>query len=233
MIGVLLFLVLALESENADLATQAYEDGRFSDAERLFHLALAEDDAARGNLLYALGNCAARQARPAEALLFYRRAERHLGLDAPLQDNQRLCRERLGLEPLHENHWPARIKRAFDRLPSRPTLLGLALLQALCVLTMFRSRGVTRLAGGLLLIATWFTALQLARNHWGTPPDEAVVLAPTLEVREEPHDSMAIGFELRAGELIEILEESDRWLEVEHPAGHGWALADSVGRVED
>jgi hypothetical protein len=58
------------------------------------------------------------------------------------------------------------------------------------------------------------------------------VLRGDLAVRAEPHAGMPAVFRLRPGELLRVIEESDRWVRMVHPRGEGWTERTGVGLVE-
>jgi len=82
------------------------------------------------------------------------------------------------------------------------------------------------------LLLSWVGAARLVQQQAFPGPPEAVVLAPSSAVHDEPHDSTAVEFELRAGQIVHVDEESDRWLRIQHPAGRGWVRGEELGRVD-
>jgi hypothetical protein len=61
---------------------------------------------------------------------------------------------------------------------------------------------------------------------------DGIVLAGQIAVRPEPHDGVPSTLDLKAGELVRVLERSKRWLRIEHPRGGGWTRRTGVGLVE-
>lgn len=213
-------------------ARERYDTGEFAGAEAAYRAALAAPSAAVGPLWFGIGNCAYRQGRLAEALLAYRKAALRLPRDPTLQFNIAWTEQRLGAE----RPAPSLLTSALaplDRFTLRELLWATAVLQGagLCgalLLRRFRRLRRTALVGagaGALL------GMHLIFAAW-LRPAEAIVLAPLVTLRVEPHADATPAARGHAGDTVVVDEAGDIWLHVRHPAGTGWVERAHVGVVD-
>ena len=231
---ILLLLALLLPAGPLELGERAYGEGRWGEAYDHFRAALAGREEPGGALLYNLGNCAYRLDRPAEALLWYRRARRRLPRDREVRFNLELAEQSLGMSaPARESFGAAALALA-DGLGPWGLPLVAAAVQALALAGLVglgrRRRG--RLPLLLLLLLGLSLGARLAWRRWLPPPPEGIVLARTLPILAEPRGEGSALFTLRGGTPFRVVEATDRWVRLVHERGAGWAPREKVGLVE-
>ncbi len=179
------------------------------------------------DLAFDLGNCAHVLGRPAESVLWFRRALRLAPRDFEARANLALVEHQLGradgpLPTLGRTWLDGQLAWLTAIRPGR--LLGLAvLLQVIGWWLALRSR---RRAVALVLLllglaATAIVALQSLRG----PIDQAVILRADVRLLAEPHTRAAARGSLEAGETIEWLEASPRWVRARTGSTTGWIEA--------
>ena len=230
----LLLSMLLLGHSDLEEAVRAYRAGNFAEARTHFEEALTRPDVAAGPVLYNLGNCAYREDRRAEAVLFYRRAERHLPADAEVRFNRRLAERQLGLERAAGDRLAAALKETAESLSPGKLLTLVTVLQSIGLvgLVLARRHRRARLILAALVALALPGALRLLQLHWFPDPPTAVILADEIGLRSEPHRDLPVAWTLQAGETVTVREGTDRWLHVEHFRGSGWTERAGVGLVE-
>ena len=236
MIALLLGPFLGLLFGPLDLgqAERDYRAGRYADAYTLFEAALSSPDAPHGAVLYDMGNCAYRRGDHAQAVLYYRRALLRLPLDQEVQWNLRMAERQLGVDTPADG-WLRAVEAALlHRYTPGGLLLLLAGLQTIGLLgaVVLRRRRAARTAMALLVLLALAGTARLLCTRWFPPPTHGVVLEGEIELRGEPHAAWAVTRRLRTGELVGIVELSDRWARIVHRRGGGWTERASVGLVE-
>ena len=229
-----LALLLFLAPTDLQQAEASYRAGRYQEAMVEFQAALAEPGAAAGPILYDLGNCAYRLGRHAEAVLYYRRALLRLRRDPELRFNLRLAEQKLGMDVPATESFGAAVVGLVDAF-GRGELLALAVtLQTVGLLgavLLRRRRGLRLLPWAVTLLGV-LAGARLARDTWFAPAPEGVVVSDEISLRSEPRADLAVTLKLKAGELVRVEEQSDRWVRVVHPQGRGWTERAGVGVVE-
>ena len=203
-------------------------------ATRLFEEALATSDGTAGPILHNLGNCAYRRGQLAEAILWYRRALLRVPRDPETTFNLRLAEQRLSLDQPTQRPLVDELRAAADALTANELLAIVVLLlgSGLCGLVLApRSwRGWRRLFLACVLLGVGLGVCLV--HDRSTDALDGIVLAGQIAVRPEPHDGVPSTLDLKAGELVRVLERSKRWLRIEHPRGGGWTRRTGVGLVE-
>ena len=232
-----LFLVLGepdtFDPENLARAEEAYRTGQYEQALTLFETALSEPDVPRGPLLYNLGNCAFRLGRQAEARFYYMRALLRMPRDQEVKFNLALLERQLDLDDPPRRAVGDLVLGLADWFTPGELLVLVLVLQAagLAGLLFLRTGLRARLAMGLLVLLGLLGSARLMQTQWFGGPPAGVVLAREIGLRSEPHSSVPIAFKLEAGDLVRVVELSDRWVRVAHPGGGGWTERASVGVV--
>jgi len=219
--------------EDVALAERAFADGRYEDARAHFETALADGAVPRGPLLYDLGNCCFRLGRYAEAVLFYRRAQRYLPGESKVIFNRRLAERELGIDARSDDMFSTAVRDLPALIAPGVALALVALLEliGLAGLVLLHRRAAWRNAMALLVLIALAAAAHLVHARLQTP-DTGVVLDSEIGLRSEPHRTLPVISKLRAGQTVEVLEASDRWIRVAHEAGAGWTTRTGVGMVE-
>lgn len=211
----------------------AYGAGDFDAARAAFTAALDDPGVDPGPILYNIGNCAYRQGRHAQAVLFYRRALLRMPRDGEVTFNLRRTEAHLGIEGSTDPSFVAMALSAVDALTPGESIALVGLLQALgffALLVWRRRRGVRVLMGAVVILALLIGG-RLVYREWYAPPS-GVVLEEEITLRAEPHASHPATVALRAGEVVTVEESSDRWMRVVHPRGAGWTRRVGVGVVD-
>jgi hypothetical protein len=237
MIALLLAIFFSLgipESSNLERAEQAYRDGRFGEALALYESALSDPGVAEGPVLFNLGNCAFRLDRPAEAILFYRRAQLRMPRDGKVKFNMEFAGHRLGVDTPGAESFAAAVAGLADSfLPGEMLILvGVLQLVGLTGMVLFKRHRAARNTMALIVLIALAGAAHLVQSQWFPDAPEGVVMDDRIAVRTEPHANMPVVLELRAGETVRIEERSDRWACIAHGRGRGWTKRSGVGVVD-
>lgn len=232
--NVLLALVLTcgLTPQAADPlaeAVSAYEAGRFQEA--FDHFSSALDDSPDAALLHNLGNCAYRLGRPARAVYYYRRALLRDPGSTELLFNLSLAEEQLGLD--FGRDLASTVRTRVARVPLRTWVVLAGLLQSAGIGLWLASRGRRRLrlVAVACLVLGSLAAIRSSNMAWLSHP-EGVVLEQDVGVRSDPHVTVSPSFSLGAGETVEVLEHSARWVHLRHAQGQGWAERSAIGLID-
>ena len=214
-------------------ACEAYSRNAFAEAEALF-LQLAQEAPSDPALPFNLGNTYYRLGDPAKAVLWYHRALRLDPGDPDIHTNLRIAREDLGLiSPEEEREaasrsnpwtvtrdWLLRHRLSLWRNLALAGYWAVSLLLLLHVTLRRRSaawsvpRWLIGWAGAWTLGAT--AAWGIGAMAQAGPP-RAVVLAFQPPARYAPLADSAVRFELRTGEIVEILDQADGWYKIQRP----------------
>lgn len=223
---------LSIQAQPAVRAAAAYAAGDFAAAEALYRQALAAPDAAVGPLLFALGNCAYRQDRLADAVLAYRRALLRLPRDPELLFNARWTERRLGAERLTPSLLTTLLTPLSHVTPGE-LLIGAGVLQTVGLVgaLLVRRHRRARLAW---LVGAVFGALMGGCGLYllWLAPTEGVVLAPRSAIRAAPSTDAAIVGQVQAGDTVEMHERGETFVRVSHAVGSGWIEQAQVGVID-
>ncbi len=231
MIALLLGLLLGVS--NLGEAEHAYRAGQHAKALALYLAALAEPDVPEGAVLYDLGNCAFRLGRHAEAALYYRRALRRLPRDHEVRFNLRSAERQLGIDAPAESLGAAALSLVDSFTPGELLFCVGALESAgLLGFALLRRRRAARVARGLVVALALFVAARHVHAQWFAGPPEGVVLSTDVKLRSEPRADLAATAKLKAGEVVRVLDLSDRWIRVATARGRGWTERAGVGLVD-
>lgn len=234
LLGAAIFAMAPQDPSALERARLAYVAGEHESARAAFERALLEPDAPQGAIEFALGNCEVRLGRLGEAAWRYRRALTHTPRDAALWSNLRLVERRLGLPPEDRAGLVATLFRLVDAGTPRELLILAVALQSLGLASVLglRRRPLARLAGLVVLVLGLSAAALVLRDALGAAPRRAVVLDREATLRADPHADLPATAQLRVGELVTVLEGSDRWLHVERAGVRGWVERRRVGLVD-
>lgn len=227
-----LWLVIApQEPSRLARAEAAYVAGDHAAASAGFARALEEPGAPRHRIEFALGNCAWRLGRPAEAAWRYRRALREAPRDPATWNNLRFVERRLGIDGDADGGLVAALDALVAlRTPRESFLLGIALeVLGLAGALLSSRRSLVRAACIVALVLGIGCGLGALRDEFL----EGVVLGSDVALRADPHADLPIRIRLRAGEPVRVLDGSDRWLHVTTGRGGGWVERGAIGLVGD
>ncbi|NRA95364.1 MAG: tetratricopeptide repeat protein [Planctomycetes bacterium] len=230
----LVTLVAALgPTSHFERGLAAYDAGQFDRARSAFTAALADAGVAQGPILYNIGNCAYRQGRHAEAVLFYRRALLRMPRDEEVTFNLRRVEAHLGIDGASDRSFEAIVLGVVDTMTPAEGLLLVGVLQVagFLALVVWRRRRGVRLAMGAAVVVALLGGARLVYRQWYAPPS-GVVLSEEIALRAQPHASLPATLELRAGEVVTVEESSDRWMWVVHARGCCLTRRVGVGVVD-
>ena len=222
-------------SAGADQAMNAYDTGKFADAEKYYRSRLnpAEPSA---NLLYNIGNCLFQQGYFPQAMVCFERASKLSPRDPDILENLNLSRRKLMLPEKYKVASPS------DILPYlRDSLRPDEWLFLMCcgIALVFFAAGTALLAGcgrtfrilliaGILLIVLPGTAYLIQRKT-SYNPDFAVVTARSLPLRSLPSDQAGkTEMNLRSGEEVTIVERRMDWVRIRSGTAEGWVHAKDI-----
>ncbi|MHC5062720.1 MAG: SH3 domain-containing protein [Planctomycetota bacterium] len=230
----LLFVIILLAGFlPAQTADELYQAGEYAKAELLYTDALLLEGADRGSLHYNLGNCAYRLEQYAQAVYQYRCAELYMPRNGDLQTNLRLARDELGVQAQQYETLTSVLLAIVDWFSASELLVLISLLETAGLIGFVLLRGNTagRLAMLCLILLATALAARLVKTEYFSGPAEGMVLATQVSLRAEPHRSVPILFDLRAGESVRIAEQSERWARVIHARGEGWTQVGGIGLI--
>jgi len=220
---------------HADQAMNAYDTGKFGEAEKYYRSRLnpAEPSA---NLLYNIGNCLFQQGYFPQAMVCFERASKLSPRDPDILENLNLSRRKLMLPEKYKVESPS------DLLPYlRDSLRPDEWLFLVCcgVSLLFFAAGTALLAGcgrmfRILLIAGIVLivlpgAAYLVQRKTSYNPDFAVVTVRSLPVRSLPSDQAGkTEMNLRSGEEVTVVERRMDWVRIRSGTAEGWVHAKDI-----
>lgn len=239
MIRLLFAVLLGLSSANilngqdVQQADSHYRDGEYEQALELYDKALQQAGADRGSLHYNLGNCAYRLERYPQALYQYRCAELYMPHNGDLMANLRLARDKLGIQPVEIESFTGLLLAMVDWFTAGELLILISLLESVGLVGFVLMRGNSsgRVVMILVVLLALLLAARLIKTEYYSGPQKGMVLATQVALRAEPHRSVPVLFELRAGESLQVAEQSERWARVLHARGEGWTQVDGIGLI--
>ncbi len=220
---------------HADQAMNAYDTGKFGEAEKYYRSRLnpAEPSA---NLLYNIGNCLFQQGYFPQAMVCFERASRLSPRDPDILENLNLTRRKLMLPEKYKVESPSDIL-PYLRDSLRPdewlflVCCGVSLLFFAAGTVLLAGYGRTfriLLIGGILLIAVPGIAY-LMQQRTSYNPDFAVVTAKTVQVRSLPSDQAGkTEMNLRSGEEVTVAERRMDWVRIRSGSAEGWVHAKDI-----
>ena len=228
-------LFAAEKVTHADQAMNAYDTGKFGEAEKYYRSRLnpAEPSA---NLLYNIGNCLFQQGYFPQAMVCFERASRLSPRDPDILENLNLTRRKLMLPEKYKVESPSDIL-PYLRDSLRPdewlflVCCGVSLLFFAAGTALLIGSGRTfriLLIGGILLIAAPGIAY-LMQQRTSYNPDFAVVTAKTVQVRSLPSDQAGkTEMNLRSGEEVTVVERRMDWVRIRSGSAEGWVHAKDI-----
>ena len=228
-------LFAAEKVTHADQAMNAYDTGKFGEAEKYYRSRLnpAEPSA---NLLYNIGNCLFQQGYFPQAMVCFERASRLSPRDPDILENLNLTRRKLMLPEKYKVESPSDIL-PYLRDSLRPdewlflVCCGVSLLFFAAGTALLIGSGRTfriLLIGGILLIAVPGIAY-LMQQRTSYNPDFAVVTAKTVQVRSLPSDQAGkTEMNLRSGEEVTVVERRMDWVRIRSGSAEGWVHAKDI-----
>lgn len=217
----------------------AYARGEFDEAEKSY-LKLLERGYGGSDVLYNLGTTHLAQSELGEATLYLERAWREGARDPDLEANLTLARTRQLDDVVGAAAHSPLSARLTEAVPLRPVALVFASLWAAAfgvlilrrLLPSLRRPAVTGLATVLLIAAVPAGALVAVHAWRHANVREAVVLAPTLVVRELPDVSSKVSFEVHAGLKVRLMDAAGPFARIRLPNGvEGWADQQSLAAL--
>ena len=228
-------LFAAEKVTHADQAMNAYDTGKFGEAEKYYRSRLnpAEPSA---NLLYNIGNCLFQQGYFPQAMVCFERASKLSPRDPDILENMNLTRRKLMLPEKYKVESPSDIL-PYLRDSLRPdewlflVCCGVSLLFFAAGTVLLIGSGRTfriLLIGGILLIAVPGIAY-LMQQRTSYNPDFAVVTAKTVQVRSLPSDQAGkTEMNLRSGEEVTVVERRMDWVRIRSGSAEGWVHAKDI-----
>lgn len=209
-------------------AGQAYDAGRFGDAEKLYRQLLERGDTAP-ELLFNLGNALFKQARYGEAVLAYRRAWYFRPRDADVRANLRLAQQETTAAETDLPAWKRLLLyvSAEEWRHSAAAAYWLAALAATAYLVAGRRWAwLRRLAVVTALLALVSAGGWTVWNRLAQRPEIVVIQGPQ-QALYAPLEGATPHFSLPAGSIARVRERSGSWLEVQSGDRTGWIPAPS------
>jgi hypothetical protein len=214
-----------------DKANQAYEEGRYQDAGRLYEEILASG-VIHGTIWYNLGNVYFKTDRLGEAILAYERARQLLPRDQDVAANLQLARELTADKIVQEGsplmiRWITSLARNlnFNELTWISFILYL-LTTLLAVAGIWirpqRQRKkilVSALVCGVLLVMAGGSLA--GKIYWEKSVSRAVILAPAVDARSGPGEDYTKIFTAHEGTTVRIRQQREGWYLIALPNGLG------------
>lgn len=201
-----------------------------------------ELDSTSADLFYNIGNCHFKLGNKAEAVLWYERAYRLAPGDADIRTNLDLARaqvvDRINAAPGIAidgglSTWFA--GRTIDTWAVRSLwacTIGFVLLAASLFIGATAKR-VMRIAAALAGVMTLLSfGLAVRRSSTLHDNDQAIIMAPKVDVKSEPRASGATVFVLHEGTKVSVASTSDAWCRIELANGNvGWMKQAELERI--
>jgi len=221
-------------------ANEAYEDGRFSEAQALYE-SLIKRDIHNGKLHFNLANAYLKNQRLGPAILHYCKARKYMPNDPDIAQNLALA-DAQRTDPPIEGEDEAFLM-GFDRVVralNYPTLFflaaGLLVIAGLASLILVVRPFTGKWLGYVLVIAgvvgIFLSAVTYVQHRQLTRTDLGVVVSSRLDVRAGPATDETISFMVHAGIRCRILDETEDWLRIGLANGYnGWVPRTTVAKI--
>lgn len=228
-------------AELFEQANLAYKLGSYDSAKTIYH-EISNNGILSAELFYNLGNCYFKTNQNAAAILNYERALRINPSDEDIIYNLEIANSRITdkIDPIDRffltKWWH---EMALSLNPDTWAFITILLFtSALALLLLFKFGTQSNLKKmGLLggIIALVFTAtsysLGSAALNWMNR-QEAIVFAPTVNVKSEPSNKGTDQFVLHEGIKVEILSEESDWVRIKLEDGNsGWIQRQSIESI--
>lgn len=214
-----------------------YESGAFEDALKSYEAAMV--DAHGVNLYFNAGNAAFKTGALGKAILYYERAKKIDPTAEDVNNNLQIANAKVvdRIESLPslgvENLWGVLTSQSklntWAWLAIVFNFIGFAVL-AVRLFTVKLVLKRTLLIAGLVVFfcGLGFYGLSRAANSRLNRSTEAIVLAPSIIVRNAPSDSSQEAFVLHEGTKIKIISTQENWNEIKIANGSvGWMPSDA------
>lgn len=216
---------------------QAYEDGRFAEAEKIYR-SLTESGQVSEDLFLNLGNALYRLDRPGEAALWYRRALEIAPRFSEARQNLRVIRNQTGYHEFEHKGADAWLAR----LSPGEIVAILSVGAWIALLTVTGALVIRRLRDWrpLLYITAGFAAAIAFAAAWGLRRQAAVVDTNDLAVIISRDAAALTGpvpeaekvVDLPPGSEVQILQQRGPWTYIGIPRDlRGWVRSDAVDVV--
>ncbi|MEZ4756469.1 MAG: tetratricopeptide repeat protein [Flavobacteriales bacterium] len=222
-------------------AEQAYAGGDHQAALSGYTEALSHGRSAA--LLFNIGNCHYKLGDVALAILNYERALKLAPGDEDIRANLDLARSRtkdrvseLPTSQVMQRWYRFAGGRDSDHWARRTMFLTVLLFAALAALLFIRRQTWRNIVGvgagvlaGLMVIAL---LMAYVRHRSINSHDEAIIMAPRVEVKSEPTDRGTVLFVIHRGTKVKVLQVQQGRLEVRLANGsQGWLEEDQLERI--
>jgi len=222
-------------------ANQAYEEGRYQEAGRLYEDIL-DSGVRHGAVLYNLGNAYFKTERLGEAILAYERAQQLLPRDEDVAANLQLARELTVDKIVREEsplliRWitsPARNLNVNELTWISFTLYLLTAMLAVIGIWIRLERWrkkilVSALITGILLVMAGGSLA--GKMYWQKTVTRAVILVPAVDARSGPGEDYTKIFTAHEGTTVRIRQQREGWRLIALPNGLGGWIPDHTAEL--
>lgn len=228
------FHVLAQTPEQlAGQAAKAYSSMHFNDAIKLYNQIIAKGYESTA-LYYNLGNAYYRNNENAQALLFYEKALKLSPNNSDIQHNIDVANNKLAdkVEKVPElfyiRWWKHLVNSlsvdAFAVVNITLLLLSLLLFALYIAVPVLMIRKISFWSGlGLLILFSITMMASAERKHYLDNNHEAIVFAPTVNIKSSPDENSKDIFVLHEGTKVALMDVVAEWQEIRISNGSiGW-----------
>lgn len=222
-------------------ANQAYKEGAYDSAKTLYK-EIAENGILSSELLYNLGNCSYKEGNWASAILNYERALRLAPDNEDVRYNLEIANSRITdkIEPI-DSFFLTEWWQDFALMLHPDTWGWLSLVIFTMMIAAFsffligkesdyRKLGFINFIFGILLFVLSFS-LGNSALKWKNR-SEAIVFAPTVNVKSEPNFKGTDQFVLHEGIKVTVIDEESEWLRIKLSDGNsGWVSRQSIEKI--
>lgn len=225
-----------------DRANKAYAVGSYSTAADLYLKVVSAGFESPG-LYYNLGNACYKMGEYPRSILWYERARR---LDPGNEDilyNLNVANTKISdkIEPIPDLFYKKWYRAMVQMLPTdtyailalSAWIAGLGFLVMFVVSRVLVIRKIGLWSGlGLLLAGFLFLAMAWSGYSSFRSESEAIVFAPTINVKSSPDDKSTDLFVLHEGTKVRLLDQISGWYEIRIANGSvGWLPASSLEKI--
>ena len=239
---ILLFSTPALgvtPKELADQAQNAYQSSQYPQAIRHWN-ELSQMGFINGDLYYNIGSAYWRLGQAGQARRYFLAAQQWSPRDPALRENLAFIEGKVEPRaPTADGPLTLLRKLPLYRLslnaPESLLFCAFATLLFFGLLTVYRFKRqpIFLIPALVILPLLFFGSFQyLRRSSWPFVKNEAVVVAPSLALREQPLAESKIREELREGRLVRLKKVQGDFALVKSPSGkEGWAERSQLGEI--
>lgn len=234
MLQIFAAVVILFTSAAGDAAETYYRAGKYDLALAEYEKEITQKRPSDPNIYYNAGNCAFRLQQFPQAALYYHRALLRDPRGEKAKFNLRLTERKLAMAPPAAEGILDTVLRFYNEASPGMLLILTSAAEAagLALIVLGRRRRGAVGGGIVILIIAGICAAGYFKKISPAVDARGLVVAPEIKIYSEPRDDLPVLVSLKAGELLTVVESTDRWARVVHGGRSGWTPRAGVGLID-